>query len=313
MLYSWREEIIMFSYNYEDYKNYGKVIKLTDGNLVAMVTVDVGPRIIYFGNENVNFMWNDLDRVVDKGGEYFDTNFKKGEKWNIYGGHRLWKSPEDLASYVPENYPVDVEILENGARFTTPNQKMTGLKATIEVRFEGGEFVVKHTFKNVTETDLEYSLWALSVLKQGGTELIYLNNDETGLLPNKNFVFWPYADLKDARLDITNDFVTLKQDNTNTNAFKLGMYSKKGISTYLVDGDMFIKRFERLDGKFADYECNFETYTSENFMEMETLSPLYVIKPNEEKSHTEKWSACFGIGKDKNLDEIKEYIKSIVD
>ena len=303
----------MFSYCYEDYSNYGKVIKLTDGNLVARVTVEVGPRIIYFGNESVNFMWNDVNRVVDKGGEYFDQNFHHGEKWNIYGGHRLWKSPEDLATYVPDNYPVDVTILENGASFTTPVQKMTGLKAIMELTFENSGLTVKHEFINMVAEDLNYSLWGLSVLKQGGKELIYLNNDKTGLLPNKNLVFWEYSNLKDERLEIDNDFITLTQDNQNTNAFKLGMYSKKGISTYLVDGDLFVEQFDVVDGEFADYTCNFETYTSENFLEMETLSPLYKIKPGEKKTHIERWSAYFGIEKEKNLKEIEEFIKSLVD
>ena len=303
----------MFSYNYEDYENYGKVIKMTDGNLVARVTLDVGPRIIYFGNERQNFMWNDLDRLVDKGGEYFDKNFKKGEKWNIYGGHRLWKSPEDLASYIPENYPIEHTVLENGAVFTTPVQKMTGLKATIEVRFVNGEFEVNHTFKNMIDKDLTYSIWALSVLKQNGTEFIYLNNDDTGLLPNKNLVMWPYNDMKDARYDMDNEFITLHQDNKATQAFKIGMYSKKCISCYLCDGDLFVKRFDRLDGTFADYECNFETYTSDNFLEMETLSPLYTFKPGEEKSHIERWTAYFDKFNGKSHDDVKKFIKEIAE
>lgn len=33
------------------YKNYGKCVKFEENGMVVMVTIDVGPRIIYFGDE----------------------------------------------------------------------------------------------------------------------------------------------------------------------------------------------------------------------------------------------------------------------
>ncbi len=299
----------MFEYSYEDYQNYGKCMVLNYGGLTLKVTTMVGPRIIYFGNSKQNFMWNDLDRLVDKGGEYFDENFKKGEKWYIYGGHRLWKSPEDLASYNPDNYPVEIIFGENDVTFFSKEQKTTGLKAGFKIEFDGGEVKITHIFKNVTDKTVKCSLWALSVLKQGGVEIIPVNDDKTGLLPNRNFVFWEYSMFNDQRLSIDDKFCTLRQDNENNRAFKLGMMLNKGISTYFVDGDLFVKRFETATGEFADYCCNFETYTSENFLEMETLSPLYEIKPGEEKTHVERWTAYFGM--DKSLDEVKDFVSTL--
>ena len=296
---------------YENYENYGKCLKMSNGDLVVKVTVDVGPRIIYFGNETRNFMWNDLDRVVSKKGEYFDTNFKKGEQWNIYGGHRLWKSPEDLASYVPDNYPVEVELKEDGCILTTQPQKMTGIKPYIEISFVDNGIEVKHTFENVSDEPICCSLWALSVLRQGGKLIVPLNDDKTGLLPNRNFVFWEYSDMQDSRLKIDNKFMSLQQDNTNTNAFKLGMLLKKGIASYLCGADLFVKQFELKAGEYTDYSCNFETYTSENFLEMETLSPLYSIDAGKCVSHTENWSAYFDKFLDKSEDEVKEILLSL--
>lgn len=304
-------ENYMFEHSYENYQNYGKCMVMKNNGLTVKVTVDVGPRIIYFGNDTQNFMWNDLDRVVDKGGEFFDQNFKKGEKWYIYGGHRLWKSPEDLASYNPDNYPVETILGENDVTFFSKEQKTTGLKTGFKINFEEDGVKITHIFKNVSDKVVKCSLWGLSVLKQGGVEIIPVNDDETGLLPNRNFVFWAYSNFTDPRLKIDNEFCTLAQDNKNTNAFKLGMFSKKGISCYLVDGDLFVKRFENVEGEYADYCCNFETYTSENFLEMETLSPLYEINPGEEKTHVEKWTAYFGIGKTKDFDGVKSFIKTL--
>ena len=88
--------------NIVSYANYGKCVEFYRGGVKVLVTVDVGPRIIYFGTENFNFMNEDIARNVNKGGEYFDENFGKGTLWYLYGGHRVWKSPEDLETYTPD-------------------------------------------------------------------------------------------------------------------------------------------------------------------------------------------------------------------
>ena len=75
-----------------------------------MITIDIGPRIIYYGTDNFNFFNEDIDRNISKSGEYFDKEYKVGETWYLYGGHRVWKSPENLDTYTPDNYPIDYEM-----------------------------------------------------------------------------------------------------------------------------------------------------------------------------------------------------------
>ena len=38
----------------ENYKNYGKCAVLERGGVKVMVTLDIGPRIIWFGTEDLN-------------------------------------------------------------------------------------------------------------------------------------------------------------------------------------------------------------------------------------------------------------------
>ena len=74
------------------YKNYGKCLSISNGAIEVLVTVDVGPRIIRCacaGKENM--MFEDIGR-----GTTHDVSqlYGEGKTWNIYGGHRLWMSPE---------------------------------------------------------------------------------------------------------------------------------------------------------------------------------------------------------------------------
>ena len=65
-------------------------MEISNGTVKALVTVDIGPRVIYYGVKGMNIMHEDVDRLTNKGGEFFDKNFKEGEKWYLYGGHRIW-------------------------------------------------------------------------------------------------------------------------------------------------------------------------------------------------------------------------------
>ena len=49
---------------YREYKNFGRVYEMTEGEMVVMVTVDIGPRIIYFGTKDYNLMYEDIQREI---------------------------------------------------------------------------------------------------------------------------------------------------------------------------------------------------------------------------------------------------------
>ena len=76
------------------YKNYGKCICLENGKIRLIATVEVGPRIIFFGFCNgENVLFEDIDR------NFYILNRNYGV-WYAYGGHRLWLAPEEI----PETY-----------------------------------------------------------------------------------------------------------------------------------------------------------------------------------------------------------------
>jgi hypothetical protein len=92
----------------ENHNGLGKAISLTNGKLEVIVTLDVGPRIIWFslaGGENI------LAENVPE-----TTQLPDGSVWRLYGGHRVWHSPESLSrTYICDNSPVDqYEITEDG-------------------------------------------------------------------------------------------------------------------------------------------------------------------------------------------------------
>lgn len=255
----------------ENYKNFGRCVVYERAGVKAMVTIDIGPRIIYYGTDNFNFFCEDIDRNVSKGGEFFDKEYKAGETWYLYGGHRVWKSPEDLYTYTPDNYPVEwTSTDEFSGEFKCRVSKKFDYTLSVEID-ENGSLIVKNAVKT-KHCDEKFHIWALTVVCKNGVLTVPLNDKTDDLNPQQNLVFWPYDDLGDDRYLMRNGLLTVRQTDRE-NPLKLGLFSKKKRAYYTV-GDMCLKitcESENEGGKYPDFGCNFETYTNNHILEIEWL------------------------------------------
>ncbi len=274
-----------------NYKNFGRCVEITNDIVKLIVTVDVGPRIInysFVGGENI--MWEDVDRKV-LNDEVADTF---GGNWYIYGGHRLWTSPEAFPrSYYADNNPVEYEVSGNSVRFVQELQKANGYQCefTVTLSENSSDVTVDHKVTNCGLWEVELAPWALSVLSQGGVEIVPQPTADTGLLGNRLLALWPYTKMTDERVIWGDRYIQLKQDPAASEAFKFGINSEHGFAMYFNHGDLFIKNFDVVkDGNYPDGGMSFETYTCENFLEMESLGELKKIKPGESACHSEKWT-----------------------
>ena len=277
------------------YENYGRCVRIANDAAEALITVDVGPRVIKFARTGgVNIMFNDLSREAVSEGEDFDRYYGAGAKFYNYGGHRMWLSPESCPeTYYPDNAPVAYEKVENGAVFTPAPQKENGVALQIEIRMDptAPSMNVIHRATNMGSEAKAFAPWALTVLDQGGTEIIPLNTHDTGLLANRAVSIWPYADLRDDRFYFGHRFATLRQDPSAKVAFKIGFDNFAGRGYYAIGDTVFIKSYSpnHPDGVYPDNGMSFETYTAALFLELETLGELKNMAPGETAEHRETW------------------------
>lgn len=280
----------------ESYKDYGKCICISNGVIEAYVTVDLGPRIIRFGFVGgQNFM---CDRRVALGGrcsqEYTDF-FGEGKKWESFGGHRIWLSPESYPeTYTPDDRAVEYEITENGAIFKAQDDVEIGAAKTLEIKIDKDDANMQVTMrvKNIAEREKEFSVWALSVCAENGTLVIPMNTNDTDLLPNRIVSVWPYTDMSDDRIYWGKKYVTVRQDTKAEEPIKLGFDLNCGTAFYVRGNEVFCKNYETKHpvAKYPDGGCSFETYTNEHMLEFETLSELKTVKTGEENVLVENWS-----------------------
>lgn len=282
----------------ESYKDYGRCVSISNGVIEAYVTVDIGPRIIKFGYVGgQNFMCDDRVALGGRTDEAFQKLFGAGRKWENLGGHRIWLSPESWPeTYLPDDRKVDYTVTEFGAIFNPLPDTPVGIQKTVEIRMDKDDanMQVIMDVKNIGDSDKEFSIWALSVCSQDGTLVLPTNTNDTGLLPNRAIVVWPYTDLTDDRIFFGKRYATVKQDRNAKSPVKLGFNLNGGLAYYVKNGEILYKNYETKhgDAKYPDYDCSFETYTNGKFLEFETLGELKNVKPGETSQLVEHWSLC---------------------
>lgn len=294
------------------YSTYGNCFKLSNGTVDVMVTLDLGPRVIYYGFAGGENTFAEL-------GPGAVVKHELGE-WHPWGGHRLWHAPEVLPrSYVPDNGPVTSEVVgDNAVRVAPPLETATGIQKEmlISLDADGTRVTVTHKLTNKGLWPIELAPWALTIVKGGGVTIFpqepFISHDEK-ILPARPMALWNFTDMSDPRWTFGKRYVRLRTDANLKYPQKIGAAVKPGWAAYLRDGVLFVKRFPYIEGAtYPDFGCNFETYTDGDFMEVETLAPLTKLEPNQSATHIEQWYLFKGVKADDAEDSLEKALTPLI-
>ncbi|MCL6614597.1 MAG: DUF4380 domain-containing protein, partial [Firmicutes bacterium] len=207
--------------------------------------------------------------------------------------------PEKRArTYFPDNTPIQMNVLPDGVEAIQPTETSTGIRKVIRLTMDPAQprVRVEHRLSNEGVWPVEMAVWCLSVMAPGGVGVVPqdLKADEEGLLPNRVLSLWPYTDLSDPRYSWGKRLIRLRQD-PSLGPTKFGLSVTDGWCAYVNGGRVFLKQFPWVkDRPYPDFGASVELYTNELFLELETLSPLYLVAPGETIVHVETWSLFDG-------------------
>lgn len=262
-----------------------RCLRLTDGTLELVATTDVGPRIVRFGFAGGP---NILKEYPSQQGQ------TGGDRWRVYGGHRLWHAPEQIPrTYVPDNEPAEHEWDGEWLRLRQSPEEPTRIRKEIAVRLAGGRVEVVHRLTNLNSWAVELAPWAVTVCPAGCTAVVpqepFVAHGKE-LLPARPLVLWSYTDMADPRWTWGSRLVRLRQQPGAKTSQKAGMRNSAGWVAAQVEGHLFLKRapFDPL-ATYPDFGCNTEIYTDGGMVELETLGPLRNLAPGATAEHPETW------------------------
>lgn len=279
-----------------EYRGWKNNLRLTNGDVELVVTLDVGPRIISYRLPDGFNVLKNYDSMMGGTGE---------PEWQIRGGHRFWIAPEDLTrTYYPDNRPVKWQPLgERAARFTPPPEEEYGLQKVMEVALasQGTRVEVRLRVTNIGSAPTELAPWGPTVMAPGGVEIIPLPpkrphpghprnaRSPADYAPNQELILWPYFDFADTRWTFGSRYIFLRQDVTK-GPTKLGLAHRQGWVAYLNSGVLFVKRFDYREGAiYPDLGTRYQTFTNEDMLEMETVGELVTLRPGESAELVESW------------------------
>lgn len=265
---------------------YGEPTRILENPFVQLEYLANSARIVRFSPQGKPNLFADL------GSSSIETSYGS---FYLRGGHRLWHAPEAMPrTYIPDNEGAIISGIPGGVRIDMPAEPWTHIAKSMEIQLnpDQPQVTVRHELRNEGAWPIEFSAWALTMLRLGGVGIFPQaegNVDESGLLPNRNLSLWPYSRIDDPRLTLRDDFLIVRPTPTLP-PVKFGYFNPHGWMAYWLDGTLFLKRINALSGaQFPDYGCNTESYFGDKFIELESLSPLSVIPPLKSLIHTEVW------------------------
>ncbi|HXY52698.1 MAG TPA: hypothetical protein VEI01_24855 [Terriglobales bacterium] len=275
------------------YRGWNNVFKLSNGIVELLVTADVGPRIISYRFCNGENLLHEVREDAGKIG---------GSEFRLYGGHRLWVSPEVERTYYPDNSAGAVAQHGNATRFTAPPEDSppgTHLQKELEIELAatGSKVRITHRIRNHDTRSTRLAPWSPTMMRSAGRVILPLSPrvamDKDHYLPVGVFAIWSYTDFADPRWVFGTSFIQLRQASSPTGRFKEqmgGIFNPAGWGAYYRKGSLFIKRADVIIGApHPDFGCNFEVFTNSEFIELETLGALVELHPGETVEHTEEW------------------------
>ena len=281
------------------YRGWNNTYKLSNGIVDLLVTADVGPRILFCGFCNHENLLHEVEEDAGKTG---------GSDFRLYGGHRLWVSPEVERTYYPDNTPVAVSHHGNATRFTAQREDSppgTHLQKDLEIELAttGSQVRITHRVTNHDGRPTILAPWSPTMMRAGGRAILPLSPrtamDKDHFLPVGVFAIWSYTDFTDPRWVLGQSYIQLRQlarPGGRFNEQMGGIYNAAGWGAYFREGQLFVKRTAVIPGaRYPDFGCNFEVFTNPDFIELETLGPLGELQPGEAAEHIEHWWLFNGV------------------
>ena len=270
-----------------------KALKLTTGQVELILTTDVGPRVI---SGSLNGGGNLFATLPDHLGGKGEAEFK------VRGGHRLFHAPEDpVRTYQPDNAPVEVDILEVGARLTAPVETATGIEKSMTVEaINPTSFRVTHKLTNRGLWPVNLSPWALSMMRPDGYAVLpftpRLPHTAETLLPTMSLVTWPYTDFTKPSWQMHANFLGIDVTKASGSQ-KVGLTNFLGWVAYWTPEGTFVKFYKTWPGAiYPDMGSRFETYTCDWMIELESLGPVVELAPQGGSvEHVEYWGFIKGL------------------
>ncbi len=290
------------------YHGWDRAYRMGNGDATLVLVPQIGGRIMAYsltGSETLFY------QNPDEFGKLYDIT---PQPWHNYGGYKVWNAPQDRWGWPPDPWldygPYSVQILGPlKVRTRGAPSFETGIVYTreIEMAESGSRVSINQTMTNITDHEVEWSVWDVTQLQRPDWIVFPLN--PKSIFPDG--VNHHNDKSKESKgWHVVDDWMYI---NYLGDGGKLGADSHAGWIAYVKDNQIYLKIFPiYADEKYPHKGDTVEVYTAETYIEVEVLSPLVKLGPGKSYTFTEQWYLMRSDQDLKEMEDVKVAIEPLV-
>lgn len=270
-------------------ERYGNCVSISNGSIKALVTIDYGPEIVFFGKQDGNNL----------------LYASESSEENMFVSHHVWDSNRE---YIPQKLPVVYSLLKDGASFSTVSMPEKDLKFKMDIIMnnDSQDMMVIHSIKSLSKDEITMSVLSSTLVAQNGTTILPQSSAADRNAPNRMVSFWPYSKVGDKRFSMSDRYIKVAHDAGNEDKFRLGINDCDGWVLHVIGENAFAQRFVHNEkALYPNFGSSVSVFTDADATSVETVSPLYNLKNRDTVNHVESWS-IFDIKSKASLNEDKD-------
>lgn len=293
---------------------YSNCIVLQNKTLKVVVDPNVGGRLLHYGPQDNNILFENRD---------FDGKlWNEGDPTFEVSGGRFDFGPEKTTGFRKSFFNTwEVKIHNDTVRLTSPKDYDLGVQLIRDFILDkqSSKLTCIQHIKNISDSPKRYAHWSRTFAEGGGICLVPINPHSR--LP-KGYAMYLYGTKtldfdpnKEENLRLRDGILEFLGPPSNP---KFVMDSNAGWLAYISkDDQLFVKKFEASDNKiYGDILSNQVSiwYYKNEKCEIEPIGPLEFIEPGKSISFTEEWWLLdYAYPKDKkaNLFELLSLINDL--
>lgn len=271
------------------YAGWKNCIHITNTVFEAVITAEVGPRIVRFAKVGgPNMLWLD---------EFTAGQTEETKTWRAYGGHSFDALIDGEVFLPPENAPVAYELGADCVHFAPVSFGEITKQVSVRMCRRGG-LEIKETITNTGTEARRVTVNGNTLLRNGGVAALPLKAEESAVCG---------GDRPELQRGDQLSLVWQKPEGENT--FQMSFGPDELWCGYFQQGSLFIMTSPKTEGAYA-HGVKLALEGSPRRFKMSTYSPEVELQPGESILHTEVWNIFTEMPRPANEEEAASMLKN---
>ncbi|NJK63551.1 MAG: DUF4380 domain-containing protein [Synechococcaceae cyanobacterium SM2_3_1] len=272
------------------YQGWAGSLRLHNAEVTLTVVPEIARLMQFSLTDHPNIIWQDPYFL----GKSADRRQATEDYWNNFGGSKLWVAPQSRWQGWPPDFHLDVApchaVIESPTRIWLQGQpsRAAGVSLDRRIQLVTHGINLEYIMTNTSSDRVSWGVWmVLQVIPGGEVILPASDHAQFWMSPSPSD---PQATLpEDFNYEKIDDLYWLDHSNSEVES-KLFSLPDQGWLAYWVGEQVFFLFYRAdQDAIYPEGEGSTEIYTSQRYIELEHVSPLFTLEPGASASTSEFW------------------------